>query len=42
MLAKLHTQLPILTLLYFVAGTIFFTLRERSKRDRVATGASQP
>ena len=42
MLAKLHTQLPIPTLLYFVAGTIFFTLRERSKRDSGATGATQP
>ena len=36
MLAKLHSQLPIPTLLYFVAGTIFFTLRERSKRGHAA------
>lgn len=42
MLAKLHTQLPIPTLLYFVAGTIFFTLRERSKRDGVATETTEP
>jgi len=40
MLGKLHTQLPIPTLLYFVAGTIFFTLRERSKRGRAASGAT--
>ena len=42
MLAKLHSQLPLPTLLYFVAGTIFFTLRERSKRDRTAAGTTKP
>lgn len=30
-LADLHAQLPIPTLIYFVAGTVFFTLRERGK-----------
>jgi NCS1 family nucleobase:cation symporter-1 len=39
MLGKLHAQLPIPTLVYFVAGTIFFTLRERSKRGRAGSGA---
>ena len=30
-LADLHAQLPIPSLIYFVAGTVFFTLRERGK-----------
>lgn len=30
-LDDLHAQLPIPTLIYFVAGTVFFTLRERGK-----------
>ena len=42
MLAKLHSQLPLPTLLYFVAGTIFFTLRERSKRGRATAGKAKP
>ena len=42
MLAKLHSQLPIPTLLYFVAGTIFFTLRERSRRGSAAAGTTKP
>lgn len=31
-LADLHARLPIPTLVYFVAGTIFFTLRDRSRK----------
>ena len=31
-LSSLHRQLPIPTLLYFIAGTIFFTLRDRERR----------
>lgn len=31
-LSALHRQLPIPTLLYFIAGTVFFTLRDRERR----------
>ena len=32
-LADLHSHLTIPTLVYFVAGTVFFTLRDRSRKD---------
>ena len=35
-LADLHAQLPIPTLIYFVAGTAFFTLRERGNAQQPA------
>ena len=34
-LADLHSHLTIPTLVYFVAGTVFFTLRDRSRKDGV-------
>ncbi|MCY4187215.1 MAG: hypothetical protein OXD30_01890, partial [Bryobacterales bacterium] len=39
MLARLHAQLPFLTLLYFAAGTAFFAFRGRK---RAAKRAAQP
>ena len=35
-LAALHSQLTIPTLVYFVAGTVFFTLRDRARRGQGA------
>ena len=35
-LDALHSQLTIPTLVYFVAGTVFFTLRDRARQDQGA------